>query len=211
MKLSENTVKGLPRKEAARIIHDFLRTELREADETDGSPAYILRDLFDCRVCAGHIIQVYVKGIMDGVALPDGNVIFAADKAVSESEAEEVVVRVFQKELRISRSDEKKQSEKDAEPEEISPERVKELLRENKNVLLADVRTEREYEQGHWENAINIPFLSLIKNPFVLSESRDKRILLYCNEGYQSKAAAQCLLETGYENVAFFAWKERKQ
>jgi rhodanese-related sulfurtransferase len=72
-----------------------------------------------------------------------------------------------------------------------------------------DVRTEREYEVAPMENAINVPLLSLIKNPFLFSENRDKTILLYCQEGYQSKAAAQCLLEAGYEKVAFFAKKER--
>ena len=44
----------------------------------------------------------------------------------------------------------------------------------------------------------------------MFSENRDKLILLYCKEGYQSKAAAQCLAEAGYKNVAFFAWKVKK-
>jgi len=201
----------LLRKEAARIVHNFLRMELQEADAVDGSPAYALQDLFDCRVCAGHIIQVYVKGIMDAVVLPDGRRIFGTDKEVSLCEAEKIVARIFHKEDRISREESGMPDNIAKEPEEISPEQAMQLLKENENTLLADVRTEREYEQGHLENAINVPLLTIIKNPFVFSENRNKLILVYCKEGMQSKAAAGCLLEAGYEKVVFFAWKEKEK
>ena len=196
----------LLRKHAARMIHNFLRLEQKEADEIDGSPAYVLQDLFDCRVCAGHIIQVYVKGIMDGVVLPDGRMIFAAEEAVSAEEAGKMLDKVFHKKLRIPVIREELQEKKTGRPEELPPEQMM-LLQEHKNVLLVDVRTEREYAEGHAEGAVNVPLLSIIKNPFVFSENRDKRICLYCKEGYQSKAAAQCLSEAGYEKVAFLRWK----
>ena len=35
------------------------------ADIGDISQAYKLKDLFDCRVCANHVAQVYLRGIMD--------------------------------------------------------------------------------------------------------------------------------------------------
>lgn len=199
---------GLKRKDAARIIHNFLRMELKEADETDGSTAYALLDLFDCRICAGPIIQVYVKGIMDGVTLPDGRMIFNADKKVLLFEAEEIVRKVFQRKVRVPRAGVDLYSTITKDVKELSPEGAIQLLKERERILLVDVRTEREYEENHMENAINVPLLSIIKNPFVLNENRDTMILLYCNEGYQSKAAAQCLVEAGYETVAFFAKKE---
>lgn len=198
----------LLRKQAARMVHQFLRQELGETDEADGSPAYVLADLFDCHICAGHIIQVYVKGIMDGVILADGRQIFATDDMVSEKEAEEIVERVFQKECRRLRSETGNQSRGVSEPQKISLEYALQLVQEEKRALLVDVRTEREYEQDHLENAMNVPLLSIIKNPFVFSENRDTIIMLYCNEEYQSKAAAQCLSEAGYEKVAYFARKE---
>jgi len=197
----------LTRKHAARMLHNFLRMELQEPDEIDGSPAYVLQDLFDCRVCAGHIIQVYVKGIMDDVALPDGKMIFGGEEVVSKAEADEIVTRIFHKEGRTSRTEADIRVRTVKKPEEISLEQAMQWLKENKNILLVDVRTEREYEQEHLEHTINVPLLSIIKNPFVFSESRNKMILLYCTEGYQSKAAAQCLLEAGYQNVVYFAWK----
>lgn len=195
----------LLRKHAARIIHNFLRLEWKETDEIDASPAYVLQDLFDCRVCAGHIIQVYGKGIMDGVALPDGRLVFAAEEEVSAKEAEEIVNRISEPEKRKKKDSSVQNLCK--EPREITPEEMEQFCRENRNVLLVDVRSVREYEEGHPEGAVNVPLLSIIKNPFVFHENRETTILLYCTEGYQSKAAAQCLLEAGYENVAFFAWK----
>lgn len=197
----------LTRKHAARMLHHYLRLELQEADEIDGGPAYVLQDLFDCRVCAGHIIQVYVKGIMDGAALPDGKMIFDGEEVVSKAEADEIVTRIFHKEVRAPRIEAHIEVRIVKEPEEISLEQVMQRLKENENIVLVDVRTEREYEQEHLENTINVPLLSIIKNPFVFSDSRDKMILLYCMEGYQSKAAAQCLLEAGYQKTAYFAWK----
>ena len=200
----------MTRKNVVGIVHDFLRTELKEADDIDIVPAYVLQDLFDCRVCAGHIMQLYVKGIMDGVCLPDGRMIFDGEREVSPAELSEIMVRVCFPEFRTPRKQEATLSRGLEEPEELSPEQAIKLMQREKNVLLVDVRTGREYEQGHLENARNIPLLDIIKNPFVLSESREKSLLLYCNEGVQSKAAAQCLLEAGYKMVAFFAWQEGK-
>jgi len=203
-----NPEQHMLRKHAARIIHNFLRLEQNEADEIDGSTAYVLRDLFDCRVCAGHIIQVYVKGIMDGITIADGSTIFAAEEMVSGTEAEVLIERVFQIKQRIQRKTGELCNCTTGEPKEISFEYAMQLLKEEKKYLLVDVRTVRDYEEGHQERAVNVPLLNIIKNPFVFSENRDTMLLLYCNEGYQSKAAARCLVEAGYKKVAFFAWKK---
>ncbi len=198
----------MTRKTVVRLLHDFLRTELQEPDEIDASPAYVLQDLFDCRVCAGHIIQVYVKGIMDGSALPDGSVIFAGEKEVSKEELSDIMTKVCFPEFRTPRRSKEGKETSHCEPVEISAEQAKQLLQEEKNILTVDVRTMREYEQNRLTGAVNVPLLNIIKNPYVFSENRNKTILLYCSEGVQSRAAAQCLLEAGYPKVAYFAWKK---
>ena len=197
----------MTRKDVVRIVHAFLRTELREPDEIDITPAYVLQDLLDCRVCAGHIMQVYVKGIMDGVTLPDGRMIFDAEGTVSEEEWSGILTRVCFQEFRTPRISDSEISRHITEAKELSAERALQLFQTEKSVLV-DVRTEREYEASCLEGAINVPLLDIIKNPFVFSGNRDERILLYCNEGAQSQAAAGCLKEAGYKNVAYFAWKE---
>ncbi|MBO5176931.1 MAG: rhodanese-like domain-containing protein [Lachnospiraceae bacterium] len=193
----------MTRKSIVGLVHEFLRSELQEPEEIDSSPAYVLQDLFDCRVCAGHIIQIYVKGIMDEVVLPDGRLIFNGEKEVSKEELSDIITKTCFPEFRTPRRTEKKNYSSAGEPEEISLEQVKQLMKEEKRPLLVDVRTEREYAEGSLPGAVNLPLLSIIKNPFVLSENRDKTIVLFCKEGYQSKTAARCLLEAGYKKVAY--------
>ena len=55
---------ALNRQTAARIAHQFLRIECNLPDLEDISPAAILKDLYNCRVCANHIAQIYLRGIM---------------------------------------------------------------------------------------------------------------------------------------------------
>ena len=58
--------KYLNRQTAARIIHQFMVMELHVADIADIRGAEKLRDLYTCRVCANHVAQVYLRGIMRG-------------------------------------------------------------------------------------------------------------------------------------------------
>lgn len=195
---------SLSRKHAARIIHNFLRFERNETDEIDGSPAYVMKDLFDCRVCAGHIIQVYVKGIMEAKTDVAGNVVFLAEEAVSDEEENVLRKRMFHPEKRRRVSSELKNHL--TEPEQIPTEQI-ELLCKEKDTIMVDVRTGREYEQQHIDGAIHVPFLEITKNPYVVSANREKRIICYCEAGIQAAAAARCLLEAGYQNVFFAVYK----
>lgn len=52
------------RKNIARIIHLYLLKEKGISDLKDISKAAELRDLYDCRVCANHVAQVYLRDIM---------------------------------------------------------------------------------------------------------------------------------------------------
>ena len=62
----------MDRKSAATLIHIFLREVLKEPDEaSDGPSRRVLRDIYDCRVCANHVAQVYDKGIMDAYFFED--------------------------------------------------------------------------------------------------------------------------------------------
>lgn len=84
--LSE-TFEEIDRRSVARILHIFMRIVLGIKDEPDISKAYVLKDLFDCRVCANHIAQVYLKGVMKEVNI-DGLIIFDVYGKVTESDVE---------------------------------------------------------------------------------------------------------------------------
>ena len=55
----------LLRKNCARITHRYLQKVLDEPDEVSDLPTCrVIKDLFDCRICTPHVIQVIAKGIM---------------------------------------------------------------------------------------------------------------------------------------------------
>ena len=56
----------LLRKNCARIIHRYLQKVVGEPDNITDLPTNAdIPDLYDCRICVPHIIQVMAKGIME--------------------------------------------------------------------------------------------------------------------------------------------------
>lgn len=74
------------RKKAAKIFHMYLLNVMHVKDEDDISPASIMKDLYDCRVCVNHIAQVYLKGIMKAHEYPGGLILFEPDVEITEAE-----------------------------------------------------------------------------------------------------------------------------
>ena len=91
--------KFLERRNAARIVHEFLKRVLKEPDEDDISDAKSLKDLYDCHVCTAHIAQVYTKRIM-GEKKKD---VFGLTDYVNKTEATDIVDKVYKKENREER------------------------------------------------------------------------------------------------------------
>ena len=56
--------RDISRKNVARILHQYLLKVRNISDIGDISEAYKLKDLFDCRICANHVAQVYLRGLM---------------------------------------------------------------------------------------------------------------------------------------------------
>ncbi len=77
-----------------------------------------------------------------------------------------------------------------------------ELLEVNtNNVIIVDVRTPEEFQQGHVPNAINVPLSDIIDNPAILRSSKEKPIVLYCRSGYRAGKAAEALHKGGHQNL----------
>ena len=88
-----NKDKQIDRRNAARILHMYLLNELSIKDVKDITPAYVIKDLFDCRVCANHIAQIYVRGFMEAVHI--GTLcIFDVHGKVTVEEADEIIERL---------------------------------------------------------------------------------------------------------------------
>lgn len=207
--LQEQDISGrqqpLQKKHCARIIHEFLRHEQKEPDEIDSGPAGKLQDLFDCRVCVGHVMQVYSKGIMEGYHNQDKRYVFGMENYVSNEQAEQIILRVFRTELRTPKHTEVAGKQAKC----VSLQEAVLVQQQESDSLLIDVRTETEYAQGHLEGALHLPMMCILKNPYIVSERRDIHVLLYCAKGYMSETAAQSLVRAGYENVSYFAWNQK--
>ncbi len=75
-----------------------------------------------------------------------------------------------------------------------------ELLVNDDNVLVVDVRTSGEYREGHVDSAINIPVENIKKAGKKLG-AKDRPIVLYCASGARSRVALTNLRSMGYTRV----------
>jgi phage shock protein E len=75
------------------------------------------------------------------------------------------------------------------------------LQADTNSLIIVDVRTPAEFQQGHVPNAINVPLSEIIKRPNVLASSMGKPIVLYCRTGYRANKAAEALHINGYLNL----------
>ncbi|MBM4313825.1 MAG: rhodanese-like domain-containing protein [Deltaproteobacteria bacterium] len=69
------------------------------------------------------------------------------------------------------------------------------------NPLIIDVRTEAEWNDGHIEGAILIPYESIGAGIEAVTKDRSKRICVYCRSGRRSKVAKESLEKLGYRDV----------
>ncbi len=96
---------------------------------------------------------------------------------------------------------------------EITPNEAHDLLQKEPDCVYVDVRTEQEFCAGHPEGAVNIPiafpdpgrgmalnqdFVKVMESHF----SKEKKIIVGCQAGPRSEAAARMLMEAGYQDVA---------
>ena len=84
----------------------------------------------------------------------------------------------------------------------ISAAKAKEMM-DTQEVIIVDVRTQAEYDEGYIPNAILIPNESIEGEPMELVD-KDATILVYCRSGNRSAQAAKKLVDLGYTNVYDF-------
>ena len=86
---------------------------------------------------------------------------------------------------------------------DLTAEEAKERMEENPNVILLDVRTQEEFDEGHIPGAVCLP------NEFITAEmpfpfEKDAEILVYCRSGRCSAEAASKLRSMGFTKVFDF-------
>jgi rhodanese-related sulfurtransferase len=82
--------------------------------------------------------------------------------------------------------------------ESITAKQAQELLQDDQNVTLLDVRTIKEFKSGHLRNAKLIPLSELEKNLDKLQADKHKKIIVYCRSGNRSVSASRILEKNGF-------------
>lgn len=86
----------------------------------------------------------------------------------------------------------------------ISVDEAVQMIRTGNLGEILDVRSEKEFEEGHHEMASNVPVDDIrIDHPNLRRLMADERILVYCRTGRRAKQAVKKLHNLGFTNVYF--------
>lgn len=90
---------------------------------------------------------------------------------------------------------------KEIKPGKITCSEMKEIMEQDNNPRLIDVRTKEEYDEGHLDGAINIPVDNIGQIQTFDSVHTDTPIIVYCRSGQRSARAKEELFKLGYTHV----------
>lgn len=82
----------------------------------------------------------------------------------------------------------------------VPPDTVAVLLqkKDSLGILLLDVRTPEEYQEGHLPGAILIPVQVLETQIEQIAEYKDRPVIVYCRSGNRSRTASRILADHGF-------------
>jgi len=86
----------------------------------------------------------------------------------------------------------------------VSQEQAMEIMADNQNVVILDVRTLEEFNTGHIPEAVSLPLDEIEHAVTHMIPYKGEIILVYCRSGARSADAAVILTEIGYRNVFDF-------
>ncbi|MFA6608673.1 MAG: rhodanese-like domain-containing protein [Candidatus Paceibacterota bacterium] len=70
-------------------------------------------------------------------------------------------------------------------------------------MIIIDVRTKEEYEDGHVEGAINIP-VQIIETADIAGAELSEPIAVYCRSGGRASVAKEILTKRGFTNITLY-------
>ena len=91
-----------------------------------------------------------------------------------------------------------------ADYRQIGMDEAVEMMENEKNYIILDVRTEQEFEEQHIPNAINVPNETIGKDEIPELPDKEQLIMVYCRSGNRSKQASEKLVKIGYSNIVEF-------
>jgi rhodanese-related sulfurtransferase len=85
--------------------------------------------------------------------------------------------------------------------EDISQDALLERIKEGADQLILDVRSEKEYQNGHIAGAVHIPFDEIKDRLAEVEPFKSKDIIVYCQSGRRAGMAAKTLKEAGFTRL----------
>ncbi|MDO4740691.1 MAG: rhodanese-like domain-containing protein [Eubacteriales bacterium] len=87
---------------------------------------------------------------------------------------------------------------------QISMPEAVEMMAQEKDYIILDVRTEEEFAAGHIPGAVLLPNETIGDEPPEELPDKEQLILVYCRSGNRSKQASEKLVGLGYRNIVEF-------
>jgi rhodanese-related sulfurtransferase len=82
---------------------------------------------------------------------------------------------------------------------EASPAEATRMLN-HENAIMIDMRTDKDYREGHIANAVNLP-TGNAEIPATLDKYRERPVIVYCQRGQRSTALCNKLSKQGFASV----------
>jgi rhodanese-related sulfurtransferase len=82
--------------------------------------------------------------------------------------------------------------------------KANDYIKKRKIKHIIDVRTQVEWDYGHYKKSIHIPIQNISKN--ILNRkisNKNDGILVYCNTGQRARNGAEKIISYGYKNVYY--------
>jgi rhodanese-related sulfurtransferase len=85
--------------------------------------------------------------------------------------------------------------------QDVSREALARSMASHQAPLLLDVRTPKEFREGHLAGALNVPVDEVAARHGVLAIPRDSEVVVYCKSGKRAARARDTLQSLGYTHV----------
>lgn len=83
----------------------------------------------------------------------------------------------------------------------INDEELNHMMKNNKKLLILDVRSEGEFRSGHIPKSKNIPVQEIKSKIGTLDLYKDNEVVVYCASGARSSTAANILAKNGFNKL----------
>jgi rhodanese-related sulfurtransferase len=88
-------------------------------------------------------------------------------------------------------------------------------LKSDSNYILVDVRTPKEYRNGHMKNAVNVSYFGTTFTDSIKTLDRKKTIYMYCQTQHRSPLASKKMKKLGFHKIidlkgGFMKWENNQ-